>query len=52
MVMGVYYVMCGDLMIGGFVGFLVFVGVFYCLLEKIVVVIEIYLCGIVGFCCY
>ncbi|MTH64210.1 ABC transporter ATP-binding protein [Paracoccus shanxieyensis] len=49
MVMGAYYVMRGDLTTGGFVGFLVLVGVFYRPLEKIAAVIETYPRGIAGF---
>lgn len=49
MVMGAYYVLRGDLTTGGFVGFLVLVGVFYRPLEKIAAVIETYPRGIAGF---
>lgn len=49
MVMGAYYVLQGNLTTGGFVGFLVLVGVFYRPLEKIAAVIETYPRGIAGF---
>ena len=49
MVMGAYFVLQGNLTTGGFVGFLVLVGVFYRPLEKIAAVIETYPRGIAGF---
>lgn len=49
MVMGAWFVLQGSLTTGGFVGFLVLVGVFYRPLEKIAAVIETYPRGIAGF---
>ena len=49
MVVGAGYVLSGDLTTGGFVGFLLLVGVFYRPLEKIAAVIETYPRGIAGF---
>ena len=49
MVVGAGYVLTGDLTTGGFVGFLLLVGVFYRPLEKIAAVIETYPRGIAGF---
>ena len=49
MVLGAGYVLSGDLTTGGFVGFLLLVGVFYRPLEKIAAVIETYPRGIAGF---
>ncbi|MFT4012605.1 MAG: ABC transporter ATP-binding protein [Paracoccus sp. (in: a-proteobacteria)] len=49
MVMGAWFVLQGSLTTGGFVGFLVLVGVFYRPLEKIAAVIETYPKGIAGF---
>ncbi|WEF24505.1 ABC transporter ATP-binding protein [Paracoccus sp. S3-43] len=49
MVIGAGFVLTGDLTTGGFVGFLLLVGVFYRPLEKIAAVIETYPRGIAGF---
>ncbi|MGP9805390.1 ABC transporter ATP-binding protein [Paracoccus sp. NSM] len=49
MVLGAGYVLSGELTTGGFVGFLLLVGVFYRPLEKIAAVIETYPRGIAGF---
>ncbi|MEM0907661.1 MAG: ABC transporter ATP-binding protein, partial [Pseudomonadota bacterium] len=49
MVAGTYYVVEGDLSIGGFVGFLLLVGVFFRPIEKIAAVLETYPKGIAGF---
>ena len=49
MLAGTWYVVQGSLSIGGFVGFLLLVGVFYRPLEKIAAVIETYPKGIAGF---
>ncbi|KQT83172.1 ABC transporter ATP-binding protein [Aurantimonas sp. Leaf443] len=49
MVAGTYYVLAGDLSNGGFVSFLLLVGVFFRPVEKIAAVIETYPKGIAGF---
>jgi len=49
MLAGTWYVVQGRLSIGGFVGFLLLVGVFYRPLDKIAAVIETYPKGIAGF---
>ncbi len=49
MVAGTYYVLHGQLSNGGFVGFLLLVGVFFRPVEKINSVLEIYPKGIAGF---
>ncbi len=49
MVAGTYFVMEGDLTYGGFVSFILLVGVFFRPVEKISQVIEIYPKGIAGF---
>ncbi|MDN3711248.1 ABC transporter ATP-binding protein [Paracoccus cavernae] len=49
MVAGASYVLKGDLSAGGFVGFLLLVGVFFRPLEKIAAVLEVYPRGIAGF---
>ncbi len=49
MVAGAAFVLSGDLSAGGFVAFLLLVGVFFRPLEKIAAVIEIYPRGIAGF---
>ncbi len=49
MLAGTYYVVSGGLSIGGFVGFLLLLGVFYRPLDKINAVIESYPKGIAGF---
>ena len=49
MVAGAALVLQGDLTAGGFVGFLLLVGVFFRPLEKIAAVIEVYPKGIAGF---
>lgn len=49
MLAGTWYVVQGSLTIGGFVGFLLLVGVFYRPLDKIAAVIETYPKGIAGF---
>ena len=49
MVLGAWFVLKGELTTGGFVGFLLLVGVFYRPLEKIAAVIETYPKGIAGF---
>ncbi|MFB2595410.1 ABC transporter ATP-binding protein [Paracoccus sp. p4-l81] len=49
MVVGAWFVLEGRLTTGGFVGFLLLVGVFYRPLEKIAAVIETYPKGIAGF---
>lgn len=49
MLAGTYYVVAGDLTVGGFVGFLLLVGVFYRPLDKIAAVLETYPKGIAGF---
>jgi len=46
---GTYYIVSGGLSIGGFVGFLLLVNVFYQPLEKIAAVVETYPKGIAGF---
>jgi ATP-binding cassette subfamily B protein len=49
MLAGTWYVVQGSLSVGGFVGFLLLVGVFYRPLDKIAGVIETYPKGIAGF---
>jgi ATP-binding cassette, subfamily B, bacterial len=49
LVVGTYFVTNGSLSVGGFVGFLLLVNVFYQPLEKIAAVIETYPKGIAGF---
>ncbi len=49
MLAGTWYVVQGELSVGGFVGFLLLVGVFYRPLEKIAAVLEIYPKGVAGF---
>ncbi len=49
MLAGTWYVVQGSLSVGGFVGFLLLVGVFYRPLDKIANVIETYPKGIAGF---
>ncbi|MEM9222984.1 MAG: ABC transporter ATP-binding protein, partial [Pseudomonadota bacterium] len=49
MVAGTWFVVEGDLTIGGFVGFLLLVGVFFRPIEKIAAVLETYPKGIAGF---
>jgi ATP-binding cassette subfamily B protein len=49
MLAGTWFVVHGSLSIGGFVGFLLLVGVFYRPLDKIAAVIETYPKGIAGF---
>ncbi|MCQ0988025.1 ABC transporter ATP-binding protein [Jiella marina] len=49
MVAGTYFVIAGDLTNGGFVGFLLLVGVFFRPVEKIAAVLETYPKGIAGF---
>ena len=49
MVAGTYFVIKGDLSNGGFVGFLLLVGVFFRPVEKIAAVLESYPKGIAGF---
>jgi len=49
MLAGTYYVVQGGLTVGGFVGFLLLVGVFYRPLDKIAAVLETYPKGIAGF---
>ena len=49
MLAGSYFVVAGSLTVGGFVGFLLLVGVFYRPLDKINAVIETYPKGIAGF---
>jgi ATP-binding cassette subfamily B protein len=49
MLAGTYYVVAGGLTVGGFVGFLLLVGVFYRPLDKIAAVLESYPKGIAGF---
>jgi ATP-binding cassette subfamily B protein len=49
MLAGTAFVVRGDLTIGGFVGFLLLVGVFYRPLDKIAAVLETYPKGIAGF---
>ncbi|KAA0970999.1 ABC transporter ATP-binding protein [Aureimonas fodinaquatilis] len=49
MVAGTYYVLQGNLSIGGFVGFLLLVNVFFRPVEKIAAVLETYPKGIAGF---
>ncbi|WP_353142288.1 ABC transporter ATP-binding protein [Paracoccus sp. (in: a-proteobacteria)] len=49
MVAGAAYVLNGQLSAGGFVGFLLLVGVFFRPLEKIAAVLEVYPRGIAGF---
>ncbi len=49
MVAGTWYVVEGDLSIGGFVGFLLLVNVFFRPMEKIAAVLETYPKGIAGF---
>jgi ATP-binding cassette subfamily B protein len=49
MIAGSYYVLQGELSHGGFVGFLLLVGVFFRPVEKVNAVLEIYPKGIAGF---
>ncbi|MEO3431558.1 ABC transporter ATP-binding protein [Inquilinus sp. CAU 1745] len=49
MIAGSYFVLTGDLTAGGFVGFLLLVGVFFRPVEKINAVLETYPKGIAGF---
>jgi ATP-binding cassette subfamily B protein len=49
LIAGAWYVAKGDLTVGGFVGFLLLVNVFYQPIEKIAAVIETYPKGIAGF---
>ena len=49
MVAGTWFVIRGDLSQGGFVGFLLLVGVFFRPIEKIAAIIEVYPKGIAGF---
>lgn len=49
MVVGAYYVLAGELTNGGFLGFLLLVGVFFRPIEKINAVIDTYPKGIAGF---
>jgi ATP-binding cassette, subfamily B, bacterial len=49
MLAGTFFVVRGDLTVGGFVGFLLLVGVFYRPLDKIAAVLETYPKGIAGF---
>ena len=49
MVAGTYFVTDGSLSVGGFVGFLLLINVFYQPLEKIAAVVETYPKGIAGF---
>ena len=49
MLAGTYFVVRGDLSVGGFVGFLLLVGVFYRPIDKIAAVLETYPKGIAGF---
>ncbi|MBS7543132.1 ABC transporter ATP-binding protein [Ancylobacter oerskovii] len=49
MLAGAWYVVQGELSVGGFVGFLLLVGVFYRPLDKIAAVMETYPKGIAGF---
>ncbi len=49
MVTGAYFVLAGDLTAGGFIGFLLLVGIFFRPVEKINSVIETYPKGIAGF---
>ncbi|KQQ91066.1 ABC transporter ATP-binding protein [Aureimonas sp. Leaf324] len=49
MLAGTWYVMAGELSYGGFVGFLLLVGVFFRPVEKIAAVLETYPKGIAGF---
>jgi len=49
MIAGAYFVLSGDLTAGGFIGFLLLVGVFFRPVEKINSVIETYPKGIAGF---
>ncbi len=49
MIAGAYFVLAGDLTAGGFIGFLLLVGVFFRPVEKINSVIETYPKGIAGF---
>jgi ATP-binding cassette subfamily B protein len=49
MVAGTWFVMDGDLSIGGFIGFLLLVNVFFRPVEKIAAVLETYPKGIAGF---
>lgn len=49
LVTGTYFVVTGGLTVGGFVGFLLLVNVFYQPLEKIAAVVETYPKGIAGF---
>ncbi|BDA82710.1 multidrug ABC transporter ATP-binding protein [Aureimonas sp. SA4125] len=49
MVAGTWFVMAGDLSIGGFIGFLLLVNVFFRPVEKIAAVLETYPKGIAGF---
>ncbi|WP_159715953.1 ABC transporter ATP-binding protein [Geminicoccus flavidas] len=49
MLAGTYFVVTGGLSVGGFVGFLLLIGVFYRPLDKITAVIETYPKGIAGF---
>ncbi|MDP2700359.1 ABC transporter ATP-binding protein [Thalassospira sp.] len=52
LVAGTYFVMTGELSVGGFVGFLLLINVFYMPLEKIAAVVETYPKGIAGFKSY
>jgi ATP-binding cassette subfamily B protein len=52
MVAGTWFVIRGDLSNGGFIGFLLLVGVFFRPIEKINAIIEIYPKGIAGFRSY
>ncbi|MFH1805945.1 MAG: ABC transporter ATP-binding protein [Pseudomonadota bacterium] len=52
LVTGTYFVMTGELSVGGFVGFLLLINVFYMPLEKIAAVVETYPKGIAGFKSY
>jgi ATP-binding cassette subfamily B protein len=49
LIAGAYYVTIGNLSVGGFVGFLLLINVFYQPLDKIAAVIETYPRGIAGF---
>nr|WP_328839047.1 ABC transporter ATP-binding protein [Methylobrevis albus] len=49
---GAWYVSVGDLSVGGFVGFLLLINVFYQPIEKIAAVVETYPKGIAGFSRY
>ncbi len=52
MVAGTWFVIDGQLSAGGFVSFLLLVGVFFRPLEKIAAIVEIYPKGIAGFRSY